>query len=105
MKPATEKITQRIRQIVNQIDSQAEVILFGSRARGEERKDSDWDILVLTDYPIDSAREMQFREVLYDLELETAERLSLLIYSKNDWLNKQRMTPFYQSVTQEGVWL
>lgn len=25
------------------------IILFGSRARGEDKKDSDWDILIITE--------------------------------------------------------
>ena len=35
-----------------------EVILFGSRARGDFRKDSDWDILIITE------RELGWRERL-----------------------------------------
>lgn len=103
MKSSTKKITQLIRQTINKVDDKAEVILFGSRARGEERRDSDWDILVLTGYPINSAIERTFRYALCDLELETAESFSLFVYSKNEWTTKHRVTPFYNSISQEGV--
>ena len=85
------------------IDPKAEIILYGSRARGDDRPDSDWDILVLTDYPVNMEKEMNFRNNLYDLELETGESFSLFIYSKSDWTTRQRITPFYQNVSQEGV--
>lgn len=85
------------------IDPKAEIILYGSRARGDDRPDSDWDILVLTDYPVDMEKERNFRNNLYDLELESGESFSLFIYSKYDWTTRQRITPFYQNVSQEGV--
>ncbi|MBK7338020.1 MAG: nucleotidyltransferase domain-containing protein [Saprospirales bacterium] len=46
MKPK-ERILQRIKESIRQVDPQAELILFGSRARNEERSDSDWDLLIL----------------------------------------------------------
>jgi len=85
------------------IDPKAEVILYGSRARGDDRPDSDWDILILTDYPVDLNKERVFRDNLYDLELETGEPFSVFVYSKNDWTSKQRITPFYNNVIREGV--
>lgn len=103
MKSKTQYISQLIRHYINAIDPKAEVILYGSRARGDERPDSDWDILVLTDYSIDFETERRFRDKLYDLELDTGEPLSVFIYSKNDWQTKQRITPFYENVTLEGV--
>ncbi|MEA3496016.1 MAG: nucleotidyltransferase domain-containing protein [Bacteroidota bacterium] len=103
MKTKTQYISQLIRHYINAIDPKAEVILYGSRARGDERPNSDWDILVLTDYSIDLVTERKFRNKLYDLELETGEPLSIFVYSKNDWQTKQRITPFYENVTQEGV--
>lgn len=103
MKTKTQHISQLIRHYINTIDPKAEVILYGSRARGDERPDSDWDILVLTDYSVDLITERKFRDKLYDLELETGEPLSIFVYSKNDWRTKQRITPFYENVTQEGV--
>jgi predicted nucleotidyltransferase len=48
MKPATvdaEEIAQRIVQVAHP----HKVLLFGSRARGKARPDSDWDILVIAD--------------------------------------------------------
>ena len=105
MKSKTEYISRLIRNSVSLVDPKAEVILYGSRARGDERLDSDWDILILTDYLIDIQIEREFRDKIYDLELETGESFSVFAYSKSDWKNKQRITPFYQNVTQEGITL
>ena len=103
MKKNNSQIRRLIREYVNVVDSKAEVILYGSRARGDERADSDWDILILTDYPVDLATEEKFRDKLYDLELEIDEPLSVFIYSKNEWKRRQRITPFYKNVNKEGI--
>ncbi len=97
------EIVQRIKDTVKSLDPKAEIILYGSRARGDERIDSDWDVLVLTDYYVDLKTESRFRDKLYDLELETGESFSIFVYSKNDWQTKHRITPFYQSITSEGI--
>lgn len=103
MKRRTKYISSLIKQEVARIDSSAQVILYGSRARGNERIDSDWDILILTDYPVDINKERQFRNLLYDLELETGEPLSVFVYSINEWNTKQIITPFYHNVIKEGI--
>ena len=103
MKKTKSQIRRLIREYVNSVDSKTEVILYGSRARGDERADSDWDILILTDYPVDLVTEEKFRDKLYDLELEIDEPLSVFIYSKNEWKRRQRITPFYKNVNKEGI--
>ena len=103
MKLRTKEISKQIRDYINKIDTTAEVILYGSRARGDEREYSDWDILILTDYPTDLAVEAKFRDELYELELETGESFSVFAYSKNDWYTRQKSTPFFTNVTHEGV--
>ncbi|MCD4681206.1 MAG: nucleotidyltransferase domain-containing protein [Bacteroidales bacterium] len=105
MNKKTSIIGKLIRQNISEIDPFAEIILYGSRARGDEKKDSDWDILVLTDYPVDINKERDFRNNLYDLELRTGEPFSIFVYSKKDWITKQKITPFYYNVTQEGIQL
>ena len=103
MKRKTELITKLIREKVSEIDPKAQIILFGSRARGDERPDSDWDVLILTEYSIDTEKENQFRNHLYDIELETGEPISLFAYSKSDWNTKQRISPFFANVKKEGI--
>ncbi|MCB0497382.1 MAG: nucleotidyltransferase domain-containing protein [Cyclobacteriaceae bacterium] len=103
MKKQTQHIANLIKKQVGAIDPKAEVILYGSRARGDEKVDSDWDILILTDYHVDLITERKFRDKLYDLELETGEVFSVFVYSKNDWSTRQHITPFFHNVTHDGV--
>jgi len=103
MKSKTKYISQLIKTAIRSVDKDAEVILYGSRARGDERPDSDWDILILTNYNVDLNSERQFRDKLYDIELETGEPLSIFVYSKSDWQTKQKISPFYYNVVNEGL--
>ena len=105
MNKKTKQISNLIKLNIKEIDPNAQIILYGSRARGDERNDSDWDILVLTDYPVDIKKESIFRDHLYDLELETGEPFSIFVYSKADWNTKQKVTPFYFNVTNQGIQL
>ncbi len=94
-------------QIINAIlkkDSQAEVYLFGSRARGDNRPDSDWDILILVDdEKVTLDTEDKFRDDLYNLELEYGQVISTFIYTKKYWQNILFYSPLYESVIQEGI--
>jgi len=103
MNKKTRHIARLIRKKIDEIDPGAQVILFGSRARGDEKIDSDWDLLVLTEYPVDLEKEQRFRNNLYDLELETGEPFSVFAYSESDWNTKQRISPFYANVKKEGI--
>lgn len=105
MNSNNENIRTKIRNTIHEIDSDAEVILFGSRARGDEKTDSDWDILVLTNYPSNLDIEQKFRDKVYDVELETGQALSIFVYSKDDWNTKQKISPFYENVNTEGITL
>ena len=97
-------ITQLIRQKVNEIDNTAEVILYGSRARGDNRRDSDWDVMILLKRKdVDKKVEQTFRHNLLDIELEIGVPVSVFVYSKSDWEGKYSITPLFISIKKEGI--
>ena len=92
-----------IKKLVKEIDPKAEIILYGSRARGDERPDSDWDLLILVNSQEDLNNETKFRHKLFDLELELEESFSITVHNKNQWESKYWVTPLYKNITREGV--
>jgi predicted nucleotidyltransferase len=97
-------IIHLIRQKVNEIDSNAEVILYGSRARGDNKHDSDWDVMILLKQKnVNKKVEQTFRHHLFDLELEIGVPISVFVYSKSDWEGKYSITPLFRSIKKEGI--
>jgi uncharacterized protein len=103
MKQEDNNIAGKIRSSIKGIDPNAQVIVFGSRARGDAKEDSDWDILILTSMPVSMEVEKSFRNILFELEIETGEVFSTFVYQKKIWNTRHRLTPFYKNVKTDGV--
>jgi predicted nucleotidyltransferase len=103
MKEKDTHIATRIRTEIKRIDPKAKVVLFGSRARGDAKKDSDWDLLILIDSINIRELEDLFRDKIYDLDLETGEIISMFVYNNKDWTSRHKITPLYKSIKKEGV--
>ena len=103
MKQEDSNIAIRIRTSIETIDPKAQIIIFGSRARGEAKKESDWDILILTEFAVSIEIERSFRNNLFDLEIETGEVFSTIVYQKDIWNTRHKVTPLYRSIKREGV--
>ena len=85
-------------------DPKAEVYLYGSRARGDNHKDSDWDILVISSKDkITFDYELDLRDPIVDIELESGEIISLLVYTKSYRLNQLAHSPLFSNVKKEGI--
>lgn len=96
----------KIKKNVQEVDSDAQVWLYGSRARGDAREDSDWDILVLS--PKDKLsfkEEERFMDHICDLIVETGQVVQLFAYGIKDWHKRHAITPFYQSIKSEAILL
>lgn len=97
-------IRDRITKTIHDKDPHAEAYLFGSRARGDFRADSDWDILILIDdVKVTNDIEDKFRDDLYELELESGQVISTFIYTKDYWRSTLIYSPLYKNVSREGI--
>ncbi len=95
---------QMILRIVDKNDPDSEVYLYGSHARENSKKFSDWDLLILLSNPnITFDVETKFMDEFYDLELKTGEIISPLIYSKKEWNSNYSITPLFENIKKEGV--
>ena len=76
------EITSKVKQTVKEFDPNAEVILFGSRARGDYNKDAGWDFLILTDRNVNEPIKTFFRRNLFEKEMETGQCFSSFIENR-----------------------
>lgn len=99
-----ETLLRRIKETVVALSPGAEVILYGSRARGDAQPDSDWDVLILTEEDITRPEIETIADALYDIELDTGTVIVPIVRSRSEWNTPLRKaTPFHKNVTQEGV--
>ena len=106
MKVKEEHIISLIKERIYKKNPDAEVILFGSHARGDANIDSDWDILILLNVlDVDRQTEKEYREELFDIELKVEEPISTFVFSKNAWETKYAVTPLFKNIKKEGILL
>lgn len=99
-----QELIQAVKDIVLRFDPNAQVILYGSRARGDAQPDSDWDFLVLLDREKTQEIDRDIHSGLLALELEVGKVLSVIIRTKTQWDTPlMRATPFHRFVTAEGI--
>ena len=98
----TESIPVKVKRIVAEIDSGAKVFLFGSRARGDFKPDSDWDFLILTSMRASPELRDEIRRQLYFLELENEQIITTVIEQKTEW-EKYINSEFYANVAADGI--
>jgi len=106
MEKSKSKILEQIKKLVKEREPSAKIYLYGSRSRGAETGESDWDLLILLDKDkITSEEERKLTYPLFDLEFDTGEVISPMVYSEKEWINKYRITPFYKNVMDEAILL
>lgn len=80
-------------------------VYYGSVARGTATSESDVDIMVLVDATDRELRNYEDRlgDVSTDISIKYLKVLSIVDVSYQEYMNWQKISPFYRNVSEEGV--
>lgn len=98
------ELLARVKQAVHEVEPEADIVLYGSRARGDAHAESDWDFLILLDGVVDEARTDAIRHRLYDIEWDCDAVLCSIVRSRQEWGSSvQQVTPFAKTLREQGI--
>lgn len=97
-------IVSQIQSLKKQVvPDDSQLLLFGSRARGDNRPNSDWDLLILLNKERISAND--YDNITYpfaELGWEVGEMIHPIIYTQSEW-EKKSFSPFYKNVMKDSI--
>ena len=99
------QIISLIRDTIRASEPTAQIILYGSRARGDAREDSDWDVLAIVDKPRLSLKDRSnIQYPVWDKGLELGQEINVFPYTRQQW-EQTPLSLFKYNVMKEGITL
>lgn len=97
------EFTEKVKKLLG--NRLKKIILYGSYARGDYNKNSDIDIMFLTDLDFKEIEEYRDKisDIAFDIELEHGVIISPIIKNIDKYNARINIVPFYSNVQREGV--
>jgi len=82
----------------------AEIILYGSQARGQAEPESDFDLLVLLKEDVTAEKKRVIQDALYEIGLAQDLVISTIVRSFDTWNSPiSQAMPLYRAIQKEGL--
>jgi predicted nucleotidyltransferase len=103
-KPEDLALAKRAAAAIRKLYPEAEVILYGARARGVPEPESDLDLLILTTSKLTLPQEILIDRALLPLEIEAAVIICPIMEYRSRWSSEKiQGIPLAQAIKREGV--
>lgn len=97
-----KEIKQHLNKHLNNIVS--DVVIFGSRVKGNAAKDSDYDVLIILNTNYDRKTQKLINSLCYDFDLKYDIFLDTQIISEFELINSMRgKDPVFKTALKEGL--
>ena len=97
------QILNLIRDTIRASEPTAQIILYGSRARGDAREDSDWDVLAIVNKPRLSLKDRSnIQYLVWDKGLALGQEINVFPYTRRQW-EEAPPSLFKYNVMNEGI--
>jgi len=84
----------------------AEIIIYGSKARGDDEKYSDIDLLILVGVLVDRNLKEEITEIMYDIELKYDVVFGIIVENRDFWNSPlANAMPLHWNIDRDGVLL
>jgi len=90
--------------IENYGDSVKDVVLFGSQARGDSNKFSDYDVLIILKKAYSGKDENKILDLCYDIDLKHDILLDVHIISNNELKTIRGKQPIFVNAIKSGIY-
>ena len=101
---ADTNIVEQIKALGKQVlPKDSHLLLYGSRARGDNRPDSDWDLLVLVDQERQQLQDFEhYAYPFVEMGWNEGIEINPMLYTRMEW-EKRHFTPFYHNVESDKI--
>ena len=101
---STKNIVEQIQTLGRKVLPEgSSLLLYGSRARGDNREDSDFDLVVLVDK--DRQLLQDFTNYAYpfmEMGWKLGAEINPMLYTRKEW-SLRHFTPFYKNVEHDKI--
>lgn len=84
-------------------DSIAEIVLYGSYARGEESEESDIDMAIVLKEGQTEEQYDKMSDLVVDYQLDLGTTLSVISIEQREYAEWRTTLPFYRNIDKEGI--
>lgn len=103
MDPEDYKVAKKLKARLKEIVPVADLVVFGSRARGNQDKYSDMDVSIVVQ-SLDQELKERIYEIVWEVGFDNYLVISPLIFTKDEIENSPlRSAPIVKNIFEEGI--